>query len=199
MPFNIYFDTDAFRHLGHAYSQVNLAPELKEHILLDPLTAVEVLAQLCTPEADIILNQIKAMRNWVNTEHAGILPWSTDVLSEVGFGIVPDYSDITDRIGNALNRCFQVETAEPLQENAHNIRVLLDNVKDETLTNFENLIELYRQNPLAVDEHDQIWFEAQQRRAGVQRTTRTAREVKATFGAIYAYFSNVATESMFPH
>jgi len=200
MPFKVYFDTDAFRHLGHAYSQVVLAPELKEHVLLDPLTAIEVLAQLCTPEAEVILNQIKAMHNWVNIEHAGILPWAADVISEVGFGVIPEYSDITDRVAQALNACFEAATAAPLEEDARRVRTLLDAVKDETLTNFQNLMGLYRQNPLAVDQHDQIWFESLRRRAGVDQTTRTPHDLKTTLGAVYTFeFNKLAEAARNPH
>jgi len=187
MPSKIYFDVDAFRFLGEAFAVQGLPQELRNRIVLDPLTAIEVLAQLCTPEAEVILAQIKAVPNWIDTEHAPILPWMDDVIAQTGFDVVPNYSDITDRVGNALERCFHAPDAAALRQSAEDVRRLLDAVKDETVAALNALIGAHNQNPEAIAGLDQAWFGFLKRRARIEITDHTVDDLKLSLDAAYQF------------
>ena len=183
----VYFDADAFRHLGDAFRQREFPVELRSEVVLDPLTAIEVLSQLCTPERQRVLLQTKAIPNWIDTAHAGILPWMDDMIAEVAFEVAPQYSDITDRVGRALNVCFETEDADSLKDQGRCVRQLLDNVKDEGVTNFGRLLDAYRKDPLDVATHDQIWFDSMRKRARVDGTNRRPEDVKRALEAAYGF------------
>jgi hypothetical protein len=151
------------------------------------LTSIEVLAQLCTPEAEGILAQIKAVPNWVDTEHAPILPWMDDVIAQMGFNIAPQYSDITERVGNALERCFHAPDAAVLRQSAENVRRLLDAVKDETAAALNELIAAYGENEEAIAGLDQAWFQFLKRRARLEITDHTVDDLKLSLGAAYQF------------
>lgn len=200
MPHKVYFDADAFRHLGSAFGQRPLDAELRSEVVLDPLTTIEILAQLSTPEGQTVLTQIKGVQNWIDTEHAGILPWMDDVIAEVGFVIVPEYSDVTDHVGEALNICLRTEDANVLEAEARRVRQLLDGAKDEGVRTFIPLLEAYRRDPLNRAGHDQIWFDAMRRRARVDATQRRPEDVKRALEAAYTFeYGKLTTAAAIPN
>jgi hypothetical protein len=87
-PRRIYLDTNAFRYFGIAFEKVPLAADLRDKILISPLSAFEVFAQLGDDdeaEADRVLRQIQAVRNWTNPQNSRLLPWPDDMLHYFGF------------------------------------------------------------------------------------------------------------------
>jgi hypothetical protein len=63
-PQRIFFDTNAFRYLGIAFESVRLAQELQDKILISPLSAFEVFAQLSDEDAskaEVVFRQINAI------------------------------------------------------------------------------------------------------------------------------------------
>ena len=44
-PQRVFFDTNAFRYFGIAFESVTIAAELRDKILISPLSAFEVFAQ----------------------------------------------------------------------------------------------------------------------------------------------------------
>jgi hypothetical protein len=45
MPEMIYFDTVAFRHIGKSFEEAKLPDEIRDRILISPLTVFEVFSQ----------------------------------------------------------------------------------------------------------------------------------------------------------
>ena len=45
----VYFDTDAFRHIVKAFALDRLSVELRDRIVLSPITVLETLSQLTLP------------------------------------------------------------------------------------------------------------------------------------------------------
>src|ERR1017187_8741355 len=64
MPKLVYFDTDAFHRIGQTFASQGLAEELREKILLSPITFLEVLSHLTLTNRDAVLLHIQAVRNW---------------------------------------------------------------------------------------------------------------------------------------
>jgi len=75
MPQYVYLDTNAFRYFGHAFESTPLAVDLRGKILVSPLSAFEVFAQLADERlGEQVLRQVHAIRNWPNPKHSGLLP-----------------------------------------------------------------------------------------------------------------------------
>jgi hypothetical protein len=134
-----------------------------------------------------VLTQIKGVQNWIDTEHPEILPWMNDVIAKVGFKVDPEYSDISDRVGEALNICLRTEDADVLKAEASRARQLLDGVKDESVSSFISLLQAYRRDPFDRTAHDQVWFDVMRRRAGIDATQRRPEDVKVALEAAYAF------------
>jgi hypothetical protein len=82
MPSFVYFDSDVFHRIGATFSATGLASELRERILVSPITMLEVLSHLTLRRNDEILVHIQAVHNWLDPKRAGLLAWPTD--SECG-------------------------------------------------------------------------------------------------------------------
>jgi len=59
---HIYLDTNAFRYFGYAFENVALAKDLRDKILISPLSAFEVFAQMADErDGDSVLRQVHAI------------------------------------------------------------------------------------------------------------------------------------------
>src|SRR5579864_787772 len=103
MPGFVYFDSDVFHRVGAVFSAQGLAPELRERVLVSPITMLEVLSHLTLKKNTEILVHIQAVHNWVNPNHAGLLPWPTHAIAEVGFLKAADPDDFMSRIQQTIN------------------------------------------------------------------------------------------------
>ncbi len=55
MPERIYFDTVAFREVGKTFGKTTLAADLRERMVISPITAFEVISRLTITNADEVL------------------------------------------------------------------------------------------------------------------------------------------------
>lgn len=55
----VYLDTNAFRYFGVAFANAKLDEGLADRILISPLSAFEVMAQLAGEDADVVLQQVE--------------------------------------------------------------------------------------------------------------------------------------------
>ncbi|HEY6266174.1 MAG TPA: hypothetical protein VIW93_15340, partial [Candidatus Acidoferrum sp.] len=85
MPSFVYFDSDVFHRIGATLSARGLTPELRDRVLVSPITMLEVLSHLTLKKSAEILAHIQAVHNWVNPNHAGLLAWPTHAIAQVGF------------------------------------------------------------------------------------------------------------------
>jgi hypothetical protein len=63
-PSRVYLDTNAFRYFGNAFEKTQLATDIRDKILISPLSAFEVFAQLGDEDetkADLVLRQIHGL------------------------------------------------------------------------------------------------------------------------------------------
>jgi len=86
---HVYFDTDVFHRIGKVFANQGLADDLRERILVSPLTLLEALSHLTLKSNAAILADIQAIHNWVNPSHAGLLSWPSDAIAKIGFTLDP--------------------------------------------------------------------------------------------------------------
>src|SRR5438093_3737873 len=136
MPKKVYFDTVSFREIGKALENTALGDDLREHIVVSPLSALEVLSQLSITKGDEVLRQIQSIHNWINPKRAALLPWPDDVLANIGFGKPMKYDEFTQRMEKVFKVCLGATSAQTLQEDAGKLKDKLDAMKRETAQNF---------------------------------------------------------------
>ena len=76
MPPHVYFDTDFFHNFAETFRSRPLPTDLRDKILFSPVTMMEMFSHLATHWGAKALKQIKGFPNWINTSHAGALPYT---------------------------------------------------------------------------------------------------------------------------
>ena len=102
------------------------------------------------------------IRNWLNPERAGMLPWPDDVLLSIGFGRPMREDDFTQRMGKAFNVCLEATSVESLREEAHRVRDMLDQKKLGTAQDFGRLLEAARRESPKGDWFSEPWYRGSQ-------------------------------------
>ena len=70
----IFLDTNTLRCFGKAFATTCLPTDLRMHLLLPPLSAMELLSQLATDGAEDAFASVQAMLR-IFSPTAGMLPW----------------------------------------------------------------------------------------------------------------------------
>jgi hypothetical protein len=186
MPKFVYFDTDAFHRIGQAFARQALAEELREKILLSPITFLEALSHLTLTNHDEVLLHIQAVRNWLNPKHAGLLAWPDVAIAKFGFNkILQD--DFTDRAEKTITQCLSTDSADDFQESAGKLKDALDKMKDSTAKDFARLVELYRKEPLVGEEFSEVWAYGIARRVKADPQIRPLQEIVAGLSAYHEF------------
>lgn len=187
MPQKIYFDTVSFREIGKALENVALSNDLRENLLISPLSAFEVLSQLSIMKGDEILRQIQAIHNWINPRNAGLLPWPDDVLANVGFGKSMKDDDFTQRMERAFNVCLSATSAEPLQKEAGKLKDVMDSMKHRIAQDFGRLLDAARKESPKGDWFTEPWFLGIAKRAKADPKSKSVTDLATTFSAYYEF------------
>jgi hypothetical protein len=187
MPDHIYFDTVAFREIGKAFTKTQLAKGLTDKILISPITLYEVWSQLTIRNAQQVLQQFHAVRNWTNPDRTGLLPWPDDTLSQIWFEKPNPDDEFTKRIERAFNVCLAVESVEPLHEEASKLKDVMDRGKEETAQNFKRLLEFARRTPLSDQEFSNAWFRGIANRVKADPNSRVVSEIVSKLSAYHEF------------
>jgi hypothetical protein len=187
MPGLVYFDTDAFHRIGACFSARGLTPELREKILVSPLTVFEVLSHLTLKRNDEIMAHIHAIHNWVNPQKAGLLPWPADAIAMIGFQKAPGADDFTNRIQTSINVCLATDSPEELREVAGELKDTMDKMKDSSAADFARLVEACRKDPLTSERFSQLWIKGIADRAKVDPSCRPSADVVSALSAYHEY------------
>ena len=184
---HVYFDTVAFREIGKAFTKAQLAKSLTDNILISPITLYEVWSQLTIQNAQQILQQFHAVRNWANPERTGLLPWPDDMLFQIWFEKPNPDDEFTRRIERALNVCLAVESVEPLHEEAGKFKDVMDRGKEETAQNFKCLLEFARKTPLSDEEFSNAWFRGIANRVKADPNSRVVSEIVSKLSGYHEF------------
>jgi hypothetical protein len=147
MPERVYFDTNVFREVGGAFHESSLPDDLKEKVLLSPLTIFEVLSQLTVKNADEVLRQIQAIHNWTNSKRTGMLPWPDDALAQFWFEKPTPDDGYTEKMQRAFNVCLAAQSVESLREDAGKLKDAMDGMRHRTAEDFGRLLQAARKEP----------------------------------------------------
>ena len=187
MPGLVYFDTTAFRHIGTAYAKAALADDLRDRILISPLTVFEVLSQLTIEKADEVLQQIHAVLNYVNPKRTGLLPWPDAALKGVWFGKTGSDDGFTKRMQKAFNTCLQTDSVETLRDEAGKLRDSIDDMNQKTAEEFERLLEAARREGLKEGDFSSLWFIGMARRIKADPESKKIQDVVHAFSAYHEF------------
>jgi len=196
-PLSIYFDTNVLRYFGIAFENVPLAPEIRDRILISPLSAFEVFAQLGddnADRADLVLRQIHALRNWINPKHATLLPWPDDMLQMLWSQKTVDDEDFKERMQQSFNVILNVDSLTPLKEAALQQKKMMDDFKGTMAQDFKNMLDDLRkqqgkkekQRAKPVDTSEP-WFNGVAKRAKADPSSKTMSEVQSLLGAYHEF------------
>lgn len=196
-PLNIFLDTNAFRYFGIAFENVSLAPEARERILISPLSAFEIFAQLGDdkPEiADMVLRQIQALRNWTNPKHAVLLPWPDAMLQMLWSQKAIDDEDFREKMELSFHVILTADSLTPLKEAALQQKQMMDAFKDTMAHDFKNMLDdlkkqqgkKEKQKAKPVDTTDP-WFNGVAKRAKADPKSKNMSEVQLLLGAYHEF------------
>jgi hypothetical protein len=194
MPNKVYFDTVAFKFVGKALGTTALPDDLREKIVVSPLSAFEVLSQLTVTKADEVLAEIQAIHKWINPQRAALLPWPDDVLRQVGFGLPMKEDDFSHRMGKAFDACLNAQSADSLKEEAGNLKDALDKVKSNTAAEFGRLLDVAKKENPTGNWFSEPWYQGMAKRAKADPKSKTSPEMVTMFNA-YHEFERVKLET----
>jgi len=183
----VYFDTDTFHRIGTTFTDKSLNPELRERILVSPITILEVLSHLTLKKNAEILAHIKAVHNWLNPQRVGLLAWPSDAIARIGFQLDPEADDFMKRIENTINVCLATESPDELRESASQLKDALDRMKDSSLADFIRLVEMFRKEPLTPENFSEVWLHGIAKRVKANPQSRPVAEVAASLSAYHEY------------
>jgi hypothetical protein len=187
MPERIYFDTAVFREVGKAFEENSLPTELRHRVLISPLAVFEVWSQLTIAKADEVLKQVRAILNWTDTEHAGLLPWPDDALFGIWFKKPAPDDEFKERMQNAFNTCLATESVETLQAEAGKLKDEMDKTKEKTAQDFARLIAAARNEPLEGEKFSRAWFQGIATRVKADPKSREMSEIVTTLNAYHEF------------
>jgi hypothetical protein len=187
MPGRVYFDTDVFHRVGQAVENHPLAADLRERILVSPITALEALSHLTLKKSDEILRHIHAMHNWVNPAHAGLLPWPSVAIANLAFGKQLEDEESMVNVEAGINVCLSTDSAEELRESAGKLKDALDRMKVETANNFQRLVGEYRREPLKSEQFSEAWAYGIALRVKADPQSRPLSQIVGALGAYHEF------------
>src|SRR5438445_4806193 len=141
LPYYIYVDVNAARHLSIAFSEEPLPRFLRRQIAICPVTIMEFLSQLVTPPAET-LRCIRGFRYWTDVEGFGrILPWADHEIAWWGFKtrMESKLGQQISIIGTALSSVERLDSIPDLLEWAVAYRNRIDQYKDRQSELFQGI------------------------------------------------------------
>jgi hypothetical protein len=187
MPGFVYFDSDVFHRIGATFSAQGLAPDLRDRVLVSPITMLEVLSHLTLKKNTEILAHIQAVHNWVNPDHAGLLAWPTHAIAQIGFLKEVEPDDFMNRIQETINICLATDSPEELRESASKLKDSVDKVKESTSADFNLLVEGWRKEPLTPEAFSEMWVYGIAQRAKADPACRPVADIISSLSVFYEY------------
>ena len=153
----VYFDTDVFHLVGKAFANQPLSAELRERVVVSPITVLEALSHLTLKKNDEILRQIQAIHSWVNPNKVHLLPFPIVAITRLSWQKKLSQEDFKKQAKKAINICLSTDSAEELQQSAAKLKDALDIMKDAAAQRFTILVKIYRKHPLQAGKVTEIW------------------------------------------
>jgi hypothetical protein len=171
--------------MGIAFAEAGLPEGLRRQIVLSPITILEVLTHLTLSNGDSILQQIRAIRNWVHPEGTKMLPWTNAALAvAMGLPLPPDTH--FEALANASQICLNATEVTQVRNSAALLKDGLDELKDKVAIQFTLLVDSYRRTPMA-DSDFEVVFAAGIRQRVSETPVLPICELLKSLGAYYEF------------
>jgi hypothetical protein len=189
MPPKIYLDTNVLRYFADAFGNAPLDAELKQHLVVSPISVLELLSEIGTNQAEAAFRTVKAFPNIFDADNPiPLIPWEDEVFRVLVFDQAPQPDQLTERLSNAMARAFHANCVEDIREDAAELRNVLDQAKLRATDDFSALLNSFRQHgALADDEHRRIFANGIAHRAGVPQEGVNVDRVIDRLSALWAY------------
>lgn len=187
MPERIYFDTNAFRYFGAAFEKTTLPADLTARILISPLSAFEVFAQLAEADGDDVLRQIHAVRNWTNPKHSGLLPWPDDMLYALWFNMPPIDDGFAKKMQDSFNTCLAENSVAALKAEAVKHKQVMDDFKAKAAQDFKNILDEAKKEKKKSFDMTEAWFGGIAKRVHADPKSRKMSEIVSAFSAYHEF------------
>lgn len=189
MPSKIYFDTNVLRYFADAFGNAPLNADLKQHLVVSPISVLELLSEIGTDQAEAAFRTVKAFPNLFDTNNPiPLLPWEDEVFRVLVFDQAPRPDRLTELLSNAMARAFHANCVEEIREDARELRGLLDQAKLRATDDFSALLHSFRQHgAIADDDHRRIFANGIAHRAGVPQEGVDVDRVIERLSALWAY------------
>lgn len=186
---HFYLDTNAFRYFGKAFAEYCLADDLRERMLISPLSGFEVLGQLARADGDDVLRQISAIRNWTGSR-CGLLPWPDAVLYQVWHGTPKPDDDFVKGMEFAFNWCMAVDSPASLKELrdvAEKHDKLMNDFKLQKAKEFKAMIDAARREKAKTFDMTEAWFGAIAKSVGADPKSKPVSDIVFALSAHYEF------------
>jgi hypothetical protein len=187
MPERIYLDTNAFRYFGVAFEKAPLAASLADRILISPLSAFEVLAQLAEEDGDVVLRQIHAIRHWTNPQHSGLLPWPDDMIFQLWLNKLPADDGFTKRMQDSFNICLSTDSVTTLKKEAEQHKQVMDTFKENYAQSFKNMLTEARKERKKQFDITEAWFHGVANRIQADPNSRKMTDIVSALSAYHEF------------
>ena len=144
MPPTIYFDTNVVRYFAISFRDAPVDAALKQHFAMSPISLLELLSELATPDADAAFRTIQAFPNIFDTDHLALLPWEDDVFRTLVFGQPQPPNPLVELLGNATRRGLSCEFPGRPRCRRRQLRDLMDQTTRITTDDFARLLDSWR-------------------------------------------------------
>ncbi len=187
----LYLDTNAFRYFGIAFQNAELAQDLRDKMLISPLSAFEVFAQLAEDrEGETVLRQIHAIRNWTNPRHSGLLPWPDEMLSQLWHQRPIQDDEFTRRMEGSFNACLAAESVADLRLEAKKHKQMMDDFKSSSARSFKDIIDAARIEKAKTFDIANVWFRGIAKRVHAEPDPKLMPEIIERFSAYLEFDRN---------
>ena len=141
-----YFDTSVIRQLRIGLREHPLSQEVKNQIVLSPLSVLELISQIAVVP-DAALGAIHAMRSWLDPGHAVLLGW-LDVFVAHWVFATEIRDDVSTGLSRVLTTCYETEAPnDKLIEDAGALLKFLTTAKQRKATLLSDAAKAIRQTP----------------------------------------------------
>jgi hypothetical protein len=196
MPEKVYLDTCAFRYFGIAFSNVGLQPELRDRIVLSPLSTFEVFGQLARKEGDSVLQQVHAILNWTNPKHSEMLPMPGDLLRVLWFGKAPaddgDAQDWQNRFYELLN----TDSVLKIKDGALKYQQMMDDLKMRMAQRFKDMLDDLRKKKYKSFDITASWLQGIAKRIDADPKSKLSPSLVDSLSAYHEYEQSRVTTAL---
>lgn len=143
---SVYFDTNVIRHLRKGLREQSLPQEVKNQVVLSPLSVLELVSQIAAAPNDA-LSAIHAMRSWMDPDHAELLGWVDVFVAHWVFSReIPD--ETSKGLRRVLTACYVTQAPDDkLCEDARALLNFLTKAKQRKATLLSDAASAIRQRP----------------------------------------------------